>query len=169
MIHYLAQTAVTNLVSCRVSPIAGYETQASDERHWRAFVGTHTFEELCREWVYAAAETGRLSFLPQRVGSHWRATEQIDVVAVNWDEGVVLYGECKWKRDNPLNEAEVKKLLKRTEQIRLTTRSGNLLQRQHVFFSRSGFSDPARALAQAEGAILVDLAYLDEVLAAAVR
>jgi uncharacterized protein len=139
------------------------------ERHWRAFVGTHTFEELCREWVYVTAETGRLSFLPQRVGSHWRATEQIDVVAVNWDEGVVLYGECKWKRDNPLNEAEVKKLFKRTEQIGLTTRGGNLLQRQHVFFSRSGFSDPARALAQAEGAILVDLAYLDEVLAAAVR
>jgi hypothetical protein len=51
----------------------------------------------------------------------------------------------------------------------LTTRRGNMLQRQHVFFSRSGFSDPARALAQAEGAILVDLAYLDEVLAAAVR
>jgi uncharacterized protein len=23
------------------------------ERHWRAFVGTHTYEELCREWVYA--------------------------------------------------------------------------------------------------------------------
>jgi AAA+ ATPase superfamily predicted ATPase len=60
------------------------------ERHWRAFVGTHTFEELCREWVYAAAETDRLPFLPQRVGSHWSAAEQIDVVAVNWDEAIVL-------------------------------------------------------------------------------
>jgi len=30
------------------------------ERHWRAFVGTYTFKELCREWVewvYTAAET----------------------------------------------------------------------------------------------------------------
>lgn len=49
------------------------------ERHWRAFVGSHTFEELCREWVYTAAETNRLSFLPQHVGSHWRATEQIEL------------------------------------------------------------------------------------------
>jgi AAA+ ATPase superfamily predicted ATPase len=51
------------------------------ERHWRAFVGTHTYEELCREWVFAAAETGQLPFLPQQVGSHWSATEQMTSTA----------------------------------------------------------------------------------------
>ena len=139
------------------------------ERHWRAFVGTHTFEELCREWIYAAAETGRLSFLPQRVGSHWSATEQIDVVAVNWDEAIVLYGECKCKLDSSLNEHEVKKLFQQTEKIQLSTRSGNLFTRQYVFFSRTGFTEPVRALAKSKNAILVDLAYLDEVLADAIR
>jgi uncharacterized protein len=139
------------------------------ERHWRAFVGSHTYEELCREWVYAAAETGRLPFLPQRVGSHWSATEQIDVVAVNWDEAVVLYGECKWKQNSSLNEREVRKLFRQAEQIQLTTRSGNPLARQHVFFSRAGFTEPAQALARSEDAILVDLPYLDEVLAEAIR
>ena len=139
------------------------------ERHWRAFVGTHTYEELCREWVYAAAETGRLPFLPQRVGSHWSASEQIDVVAVNWDEAIVLYGECKWKRNSSLNEREVRKLFQQAEQIQLTTRSGNPLARQYVFFSRAGFTEPAQALARTEGAILVDLAYLDEVLAETIR
>ncbi|HIE56205.1 MAG TPA: ATP-binding protein [Chromatiaceae bacterium] len=139
------------------------------ERHWRAFVGTHTFEELCREWVYTAAETGRLSFLPQRVGSHWSATEQIDVVAVNWDEAIVLYGECKWKRDSSINEREVRKLFQRAEQIQLATRSGNPFIRQYVFFSRTGFTEPARALAKSKNAILVDLIYLDAVLADAIR
>lgn len=99
------------------------------ERHWRAFVGTHTFEEMCREWVYAAAESGRLPFLPQRVGSHWSPTEQIS----------------------------------------LTTRGGNPLSRYYAFFSRAGFTEAARALAEKEGAILVDLAFLDEVLAEAIR
>lgn len=139
------------------------------ERHWRAFVGTHTYEELCREWVYAAAETGRLPFLPQRVGSHWSPTEQIDVVAVNWDEASVLYGECKWKHNSALNKREVRKLFQRAEQIPLTTRSGNPLSRHYAFFSRAGFTEAARALARTEGAILVDLAYLDEVLAEAIR
>lgn len=139
------------------------------ERHWRAFVGTHTFEELCREWVYVAAEKGRLSFLPQRVGSHWSPTEQIDVVAVNWDEAIVLYGECKWKHNSPLNELEVRKLFNRAAQIQLTTRSGNPLARQYAFFSRAGFTEPAQALARSERAILVDLAYLDRVLAGAIR
>lgn len=139
------------------------------ERHWRAFVGSHTYEELCREWVYIAAETGRLPFLPQRVGSHWSASEQIDVVAVNWDEAVVLYGECKWKRDNALNESEVRKLFQQAGQIQLTTRSGSPLARQYIFFSRAGFTEPAQVLAQTEGAVLVGLAYLDEVLAEAIR
>ena len=139
------------------------------ERHWRAFVGAYTFEELCREWVYAAAETNRLSFLPQRVGSHWSSTEQIDVVAINWDEAVVLYGECKWKRDSSLNAGEVKKLFQQAEKVHLTTRSGNPLTKQYIFFSRSGFTDPARELATSKNAILVDLAYLDKVLADAIR
>lgn len=139
------------------------------ERHWRAFVGTHTFEELCREWVYAAAETGRLPFLPQRVGSHWSASEQIDVVAINWDEGIVLYGECKWKHNSSLNEGEVRKLFQQAAQIQLTTRSGNPLERQYVFFSRAGFTEPAQVLAGSKGAILVDLAHLDEALAEVIR
>jgi AAA+ ATPase superfamily predicted ATPase len=139
------------------------------ERHWRAFVGSYTFEELCREWVFTAAETGRLPFLPQRVGSHWSPTEQIDVVAVNWDEAVVLYGECKWKHNSPIKEQEVRKLFQQTDNIQLTTRSGNPLTRHYAFFSRGGFTEPARTLAKSEGAVLVDLNDLDEVLAKAIR
>lgn len=139
------------------------------ERHWRAFVGATTFEELCREWVYAAAEMGQLPFLPQRVGSHWSATEQIDVVAVNWDEAGVLYGECKWRRESALNEGEVKKLFLRAERVQLTTRSGRPLQPHYLFFSRAGFTGPAQDLAASRQSILVDLHSLDEVLAQVIR
>lgn len=139
------------------------------ERHWRSFVGTHTFEELCREWIYVAAETGRLPFLPQRVGAHWSSTEQIDVVAINWDEASALFGECKWKRDSALNEGEVRKLIQRAEQIQLKTRSDNPFKQYYIFFSRSGFTDPAREVAKSVDAILVDLQFLHEVLTDARR
>lgn len=139
------------------------------EQHWQAFVGTHTFEELCREWIYVAAEIGQLPFLPQQVGSHWSKTEQIDVVAVNWDAAAVLYGECKWKRDSALTLSEVEKLAQRAEQIELTTHSGHPLQRHYIFFSRSGFTEPARTTALAMGALLVELTDFDTVLAQATR
>lgn len=139
------------------------------ERHWRAFVGTHTFEELCREWVYVAAEIGQLPFLPQIVGSHWSKSEQIDVVALNWDEASVLWGECKWKRESALELSEVEKLVERAQQVALETRSGNPFTAYYVFFSRSGFTEPARARATELGAILVDLTALDAVLAQAIR
>ena len=139
------------------------------EQHWRAFVGTHTFEELCREWIYGAAELGQLPFLPQQVGSHWGKTEQIDVVAINWDAGAVLYGECKWKRESALTLGEVEKLIERAAQIDLTTHSGRPLAKYYVFFSRSGFTEPAQNAANAVGAILVDLVAFDRVLAQALR
>ena len=139
------------------------------ELHWRAFIGTHTFEELCREWVYVAAEIGELPFLPQVVGSHWSKSEQIDVVAINWDEGQVLYGECKWKCDSAFNLTEVEKLLQRSTQIALETGSGHPFEAHYIFFSRSGFTKPARDRAHEIDATLVDLDILDSVMAQAIR
>ena len=132
-------------------------------------MGTYTFEELCREWVYVAAETRHLPFLPQRVGSHWSTTEQVDVVAINWDEAEVLFGECKWTRSSPLSVQDIKNLVERGEQVPLTTHSGNQFHRQYLFFAREGFTPSARALAADAGIFLVDLDFLEEVLAEAVR
>ncbi|MCA9999555.1 MAG: ATP-binding protein, partial [Anaerolineales bacterium] len=39
--------------------------------HLLDFIGTHTFEELSRDWVNVMAEMGDLSFLPERTGSYW--------------------------------------------------------------------------------------------------
>lgn len=139
------------------------------EQHWRAFVGTYTFEELCREWVYVAAEIGQLSFLPQTVGSHWSKSEQIDLVAINWDEATVLFGECKWKRTSVFSLAETQKLVSRAAQISLATQSGRPFTSQYIFFSRSGFSPPAQTYAEEVGAQLVDLTELDRVLGQASR
>jgi len=60
------------------------------------FIGTHTFEELCRDWVAVQADLGALSFLPERIGSFWSQEAQVDVVAVNWRTKDILLGECKW-------------------------------------------------------------------------
>lgn len=139
------------------------------ERHWRAFVGTYTYEELCREWVYIAAETGQLPFLPQVVGSHWSQSEQLDVVAINWDERTALYGECKWKRESKFTLSEAEKLVRQSAQLGIANNKGQPIQSYYVFFSRSGFTQPAIDYAAEINAMLIDLDGLDETLAKAIR
>ena len=76
----------------------GVEAQALEEikRHLLDFIGTYTWEELCREWLLRAGPAGRLPFLPDQVGSAWTKKAQVDVVGINWMEKTLILGECKW-------------------------------------------------------------------------
>lgn len=65
-------------------------------RHMLDFIGTHTWEELCREWVLRAGAGGSLPFMPDQVGSAWNRAAQIDVVGINRMEKTLILGECKW-------------------------------------------------------------------------
>jgi uncharacterized protein len=65
-------------------------------RHMIDFIGTYTWEELCREWVLRAGALGHLPFMPDQVGSVWNRTVQIDVAGINRMEKTMILGECKW-------------------------------------------------------------------------
>lgn len=124
--------------------------------HLQDFIGAHTFEELCREWVAVQADRGALPFLPERVGSFWSTQAQVDVVAVNWRTRNLLLGECKW-RARPLGRNVVRALAARTEQV---VPKGDW-QLHYACFARQGFTAPAQAAAEEIGADLVDLGRLE--------
>ena len=63
------------------------------------FIGTYTWEELCREWSLRAGALGHLPFMPDQVGSAWNREAQIDVVGLNRMEKTLILGECKWTLD----------------------------------------------------------------------
>lgn len=123
---------------------------------FRAFVGATAFEDLCREWVLVKARARQLSFVPEVVGSHWATDAQVDVVALNWRERAILIGECKWGAD-PVGRSVIRELIDKTPRV-LPSEGW---QAQYVFFARAGFTDAARAEADAAGAMLVDLDKLD--------
>jgi len=50
----------------------------------RAFVGQTAFEQISREWVIHLGKDGKLPLIPEVVGSHWSASVQVDVLAINW-------------------------------------------------------------------------------------
>ncbi len=92
------------LASRQAQLAMGVQDQALEEikRHLLDFIGAHTWEELCREWVVRAStqkrgsEIGILPFLPDQVGSAWNKQAQVDVFGINSMEKTLLLGECKW-------------------------------------------------------------------------
>jgi len=123
---------------------------------FRAFVGLTAFEELCREWTLVQARAGNLPFPPEIVGSHWAKDIQVDVVALNWRDQAILLGECKWGIES-VGRSVIRELVDKAPRVA----PGDDWQIHYVFFARDGFTDAARAAAEAVGAQLVDLERLD--------
>jgi hypothetical protein len=106
----------------------------------RAFIGTHAFEELCREWILVKAQAGDLPFLPERVGSHWSPDAQIYIVAINLRLKHILLGEAKWT-GNALNRKIVRNLIAKRKLV--VPDPDVAWQVHYAFFSRSGFTESA--------------------------
>jgi len=71
---------------------------AEIKKHLVDFIGTYTWEELCREWLLRASGKKIIPFLPDQIGSAWNREAQIDVVGVNFMDKTLILGECKWNR-----------------------------------------------------------------------
>lgn len=129
----------------------------------RAFIGMTAFEELSLEWVLAQARFRKLPFGVEQVGSHWGGGVQIDVVAINWREKQLLLGESKWQAE-PIRKRIVRELIdiKTPKVLKQLPQGGEGWQVHYAFFSRSGFTTDAQSMANAQGALLVDLTRLDK-------
>lgn len=155
----------------------GTQDQALAEitRHLIDFIGTHTWEELCREWVLRASAHDALPFLPDQVGSVWNRQAQVDVVGINWMQKTLILGECKWT----LEPVERSTLVELTAKIGKIAPADGTWQVFLMGFSCSGWSRGATTY-QAEitnepasganwrtvGMRLLDLADVDHDLAA---
>lgn len=148
----------------------GVQNQALAEiqRHLPDFIGAHTWEELCRDWLLLAGVQGRLPFLPDQVGSLWGRNLQIDVVGLNTMERTLILGECKWTA-RPAPQQVLERLVEKTAQA---LPGGGRWRVYYLGFSRNGWSRTASALAdglaesfenwQVVGAELVDLDQVDQ-------
>jgi AAA+ ATPase superfamily predicted ATPase len=148
----------------------------------RPFVGTAAFEELSRQWVSEQGRAGKLPFdwaqgkpfemadnadrsavgqHPVEVGSHWSRRVQVDVVAVDWREREILLAECKWGADKA-GRSVIRELVEtKTPKVLKELPDGEGWKVHYAFFARAGFTDAARAEAEAVGTLLVDLERLD--------
>lgn len=142
-----------------VAPFREDLEQGFPERAWQtidqqlpAFVGSTAFEELCRDWIKRRGAQGYLPFRPEKVGSYWDRTTQVDVVALNWGEKTALLGEARWT-SRPLSTQSLDEL--RAKSAAVLPEAGWHIH--YALFSRSGFSEPLQQQAQTEPLLLVGL------------
>jgi len=134
------------LINRQAQLALGVEDQALEEikRHLRDFIGTYTWEELCREWVLRASAKGALPVSVDQVGSVWSQAAQVDVVGINPMEKTLVLGECKWGPQ----------LMGRNVLVDLVNKSAEIVPKQgqwrilYVGFARAGWSEPAHQYAQ---------------------
>jgi AAA+ ATPase superfamily predicted ATPase len=155
----------------QLGPIGrGYQAAAAEKinAELHPFLGQHVFEELCREWVWAAAMRKQLDFIPEVVGSYWRGGKvnsvQLDVVAAAPRTKQLLIGEAKWIRGK-LPRRELTSLIERSQKMSQVAAGWKV---QYILFAREAFTPALKEAAEVQGARLVSLAELEESLISAV-
>lgn len=134
------------LINRQAQLALGVQDQALEEikRHLRDFIGAHTWEELCREWVLRASAKGQLSLPVDHVGSVWTQSAQVDVVGINTMEKTLVLGECKWGPQ----------VMGRTVLVDLVNKTAEIVPKQgqwrvlYLAFARAGWSEQAQTFAQ---------------------
>lgn len=125
--------------------------------HLTDFIGAHTFEELCREWLNEKTDRGELPYFLDRVGSHWGKDAQIDVVGVNWRTKQILFGECKWGRQ-AVERKVIDKLI--VQSVKALPAKG-VWQQNYVIFSRAPLTSAAQQRISEIGALHLSIEQIE--------
>jgi len=144
---------------------------AEIKRYLPNFIGSHTWEEISREWVLRASNAGQLPFLADQVGSAWTRDVQVDVVAISQRSKTIVLGECKW-HNKAVGRPVLQELVAKTNAIVPDQGQWRVL---YLGFSRAGWTDAAHSFAakswdgqkgqgnwSVEGMQLLDLEQIDE-------
>ena len=110
-------------------------------------------EKAARAYIVRLARKGRLSFLPERIGSWWDQNNEIDVVAVSDSERDLLVGKCKWSTN--LVGSDILESLKHKTQLLQTTKSWDRIT--CFLFAKSGFNLTLQEQASKEDVHLISV------------
>lgn len=108
------------------------------------------FEDVARQHVWNLVRRGEGSW--ERVGGWWRASDEVDVVAVSEAAGSLLLGEVKWSR-NPVGLDILERLVSRSGAVAADLERAPR-EIRYALWSRSGFTLDLERRARAEGVLL---------------
>ncbi len=139
-----------------VAPHRSELAQGEGEALWQTKIAPYlseftgpVFEQIWRQLVWERAKAGAFPFMPRRVGGWWTSAQEVDLVAVNEDEGALLLGECKW-RNRPVGSNILAELQSKTDILQAHFQAKTVY---YALCSKVGFSAELRQIAQANPAI----------------
>lgn len=96
------------------------------------------FEEVCRQYLRRENRRNALPFRFTQIGRWWNKNEELDILATDRAKQSFLIGECKFK-NRPLNQADITAAKQKFQP--------KAIQVWYTFFSKSGFTEEVRAVA----------------------
>ncbi|MHC1773594.1 MAG: ATP-binding protein [Flexilinea sp.] len=105
------------------------------------------FEEAAQMYIAKLAQTGKLAFIPERIGGWWDRDVEIDVLAISQTEKAALVGECKWSV-KPVGTNVLEDL---QQKVKILLKNHDIQKVQYALFSRSGFTQALEKQANTEG------------------
>lgn len=112
-----------------------------------SFIGKPAFEQICLQYMQRLNKELKLPFLATSFGKWWgndsvkREETDLDVVLGDKTKTKIIVGECKW-RNEPASKSDVEKWMAKDYLLSSYT------DRYYVYFSKTGYSDSALALAK---------------------
>ena len=103
-------------------------------------IASFPFEEVCRQYLEKLNLKEKLPFAASRIGRWWDKNEQIDILAVPFEGGARLFGECKF-RQSEFALGDYVRLKKKAQAVPHE-------QAYYVLFSKSEFAPSLKLLAQ---------------------
>lgn len=110
---------------------------------------SHTFEDVCRNYLRRLNHANRLPFYFTQIGRWWNKTAEIDVMATDFHRDSFILGECKF-RSSAMTPADL-------ENLRSKFQTNHRKEVYYYLFSKSGFTSTLKKTAAKENATLVDL------------
>ena len=107
------------------------------------------FEDVCRQYV-ERYWMEKLKVAPKRVGAHWGANLEIDVLTENVDDSH-WFGECKWW-NAPVGENVLNHLIENATKVRDQWKRNP----RYILFSANGFTDVLKQRSEKEGVLLIE-------------
>jgi AAA+ ATPase superfamily predicted ATPase len=92
------------------------------------------FEEICQQYIWQKGISGKLPFMPEKIGRWWNTSEEVDLIVVGAKDAILV--ECKWS-NQPVGMDILSDLERKAHVVERELGGRNI---QFALCSRSGFT-----------------------------